>query len=261
MTTLGIILMQIITMFQPEVIVETGGDEQIVSVELGQTETRLHLHHGNNDATWTIPPTAYLSDETDRHHTLIRIDRQDEDIMLVFEPLPMTTRIFDLVGDEQHRWMGVHSGVRSLQIPNVRPEFNGDAEIPDSIERIIRSNSLTEQLSDDSIYMALKNRLPLFRDYVAWKWKLTPHEAYVLRRAHERPMTDMAKVPATTIQTPTKSVRTFVNNRMPQPRQSFFQRLFSKKKKEEKDPPATSSHKPRPLSRFEQKTLQETRVK
>lgn len=260
MMTLGIIMMQIITMFQPEAIIETGGGGSIAAVELGQTETRLRLQNGGSDAMWTVPSTAYLSDEADSHHPLLRIDTLNEDIVLVFEPLPTTTRIFDFIADERHRWMGVHSAIRSLHIPTVRPVFNPDAEIPDSIERIIHTNSLTELLVDDSIYTTLKDLLPRFRDYVVWKWKLTPHEAYVLRHEQERPMTEVVRVPTATLQTPTSSARTFVNSRMPQPRQSFFQRLFSKKKKEEKNPPVTS-HKPRPLSRFEQKMLQETRVK
>ena len=260
MTTLGIILMQIITMFQPEAIIETGGGGSITAVELGQTETHLRLHDGGSEAMWSIPSTAFLSDESDRHYALLRINRRDESLDLVFEPLPKTTRIFDLIGDERHRWMGVHSGIRSLHIPTVRPVFNTETEIPDSIDRIIQVNSLTEELSNDSIYMAMKSSLPRFRDYVVWKWKLSPHEAYILRREHERTMAEEAKSPTATIQTPTSSVRTFVNSRMPQARQSLFQRLFSKKKKEEASPPATS-HKPRPLSRFEQKTLQETRVK
>ena len=44
MTTLGIILMQIITIFQPEAIVKTGEGGQIVTVELGQTEKIGRAH-------------------------------------------------------------------------------------------------------------------------------------------------------------------------------------------------------------------------
>ena len=252
--------MQAITMFQPEAIIATGGGGDIVAVELGQTETRVHLLRDVNGEAWPVPMTTYLSDEVDKHHALLRFDAQDEDFVLVFDALPTTTRVFDLIGDERHRWMGVHSGVRSLHIPKVRPVYNAEAEIPDSIGKIIRENSLTETLSDDSVYATMSSCLPLLRDYVVWKWKLTPHEAFVLRREQERPMPIMTEMATTTIQPPTTYARTFINSRMPQPRQSFFQRLFSKKKKDEASP-ATMTHKPRSLSRFEQKMLQESRVK
>ena len=260
MTTLGIILMQAITMFQPKAIIATGGGGDIVAVELGQTETRVHLQRDMNDDAWQVPLTTYLSDEADMHHALLRFEAQDEKFVLVFDALPTTTRVFDLIGDERHRWMGVHSGVRSLHIPRVRPVYNAEAEIPDSIGEIIRENSLTETLRNDSVYATMSSCLPLLRDYVVWKWKLTPHEAFVLRRELERPMPIMTEMATTTTQPPTNRIHIFDNSRMPQPRQSFFKRLFSKKKKEG-TPSGANAHKPRPLSRFEQKMLQERRVK
>lgn len=238
--------MQIITMFQPEPIISSGGAGRITAVELAPTETRVRLHSEGDSAAWMIPQTAYLSDEQDRHHPLLRLEAEDKDVILVFEALPTATRVFDLVGDEHHRWMGVHSGVRSLHLPSVRPLFHADAEISDSIGRIIRENSFKEELSNDSVYAAMANRLPQLRDYIVWKWKLTAHEAFILRREQERPLPEAAKSAATAVTSTTPHTRTFVNSRMPQPRQTFFQRLFSPRK-------------PRPLSRFEQKMLQENR--
>ena len=252
MTTLGIILLQIITMFQPEAIVATGRDGQIVAVDFSQIDTRVQIHmDANNTESWISIATTYLSDEGDKHHSLRHIGRQGNDFVLTFDPLPTTTRIFDLIGDSNHRWLGVHSNVRAIHIPSVRPKFDENAIITDSIARIIQENSLEEVLSDDSIYLALRNRLPQLRDYIVWKWHLSPHEAFVLRQKQERPLPETASTTTTTAtpSQPASDARIFVNSRMPQPRKSLFQRLFPKKEKEK--------HQPRPLSRFEQKTLQE----
>lgn len=247
MTTLGIILMQIITMFQPRAIVATGGGGEIVAVEFGQVETRVRLHQdAGSSVTWNVPLSAYLSDEDDNHHALQRVDIEDGDVVLAFAPLPPTTRIFDMVGDRRHRWLGVHSAVRSLTIPYVRPKYDENAKIADSIEKIIEENSLEAELGNDSVYLALHSQLPQLRDYVVWKWALSPHEAFVLRQKQERPMPTISASSGTSSRTsssPSGNTRTFVNSRMPQPRKSLFHR------------------RPRPLSRFEQKTLQESRAR
>ena len=238
--------MQIITIFQPEAIVKTGEGGQIVTVELGQTETRVILRQDQTREKWIVPSTAYLSDEADHHHDLQSIDMRDGELVLTFQPLPSSTRVFDLEGDSHHRWIGVHSGVRTIDFPTVLPKYDESSKIADFIEGIIRVNSLEKELGNDSLYLAIHDRLPLLRDYVVWKWKLSPHEAFVLRQKQERPLpvavSTRAKVSAPS--TRSSDSRVVVNNRMPKPRKSLFRRL-----------------NPRPLSRFEQKTLQETRVK
>lgn len=239
--------MQVITMFQPKPIVATGGGGEIVAVEFGQTETRVRLHQdAGRSMVWNVPMSAYLSDETDRHYALQRVDIQDSDLVIAFAPLPPVTRVFDLVGDSRHRWLGVHSGVRALTIPSVRPKYDENAKIADSIEEIIKEYSLETELGNDSVYLALRSQLPQLRDYVAWKWKLSPHEAFVLRQKQERPMPSMpasSGIAARASAAHSGNARTFVNSRMPQPRKSLFHR------------------RPRPLSRFEQKTLQESRAR
>ena len=131
----------------------------------------------------TLPIGSYLSDEADRRYPLLRIEREDSDRVYVFAPIPTTTRIFDVIAERQ-RWMGVHSAIRALRFPAVRGGYDITI-IPDSIEI----------------------NVPLYREYVAWKWK---------------GRSKRTELPAS---------------------------------------PDVPQQKPRPLSRFEQKMLQESRTR
>lgn len=258
--------MQALTMFQPEAILNTGVGG-IVSVEMGPQATVVRLHDDSKSAhPWTIPPTAYLSDEADKHYALLRIDNDEVDEVLTFEALPATTRVFDLIGDSLHRWLGVHSGVRAMRFAEVHPRYDDHATITDSIADFLHVVSLEGLLADDSLYASVKAHLPLYRNYVVWKWKLTPHEAFLLRRMQERtPQSASSGQANTPSQRSVISLPTQLSTQVSRPKRgNFFQRLFGRsKKKEDTTPPASAAtqQKPRPLSRFEQKMLQESRTK
>lgn len=264
MNILGIIMMQVITMFQPEAIFETGSGGSLAAVESSRDETSIRVHFPSEAAIlWDVPPTAYLSDEADVHHPLLRSEASGKDWLLVFEALPTTTRVFDLIGDNAHRWIGIHSGIRSIHFPSVRPQLDENARIDDSIDKIIRDYSFEEVLRDDSLYAIAKARLPELRNYVVWKWKLSAHEAFVLRRNQERYQPASPSPAASTLSHHELSATPRYVPAAPPKRKNFFQRLFgsSKKKKEkEKEQEAATTTKPRPLSRFEQKMLQENRT-
>ena len=262
MNILGIIMMQVITMFQPEAIFETGSGGSLAAVETSRGETSIRVRFPSEAALlWNVPTTAYLSDETDVHHPLLRSEAFGNDWLLVFEALPPTTRVFDLVADNAHRWIGIHSGIRSIHFPTVRPQFDENAKIDDSIDRIIHDYCFEEVLSNDSLYAIAKARLPQLRDYVVWKWKLSAHEAFVLRRNQERYQPTSPSPAANTLSHHELSATPRYVPAAPPKRKNFFQRLFgSSKKKKEKELEVAPTNKPRPLSRFEQKMLQENRT-
>ena len=247
-------MMQALTMFQPEAILQTSDAGSIVAVEMARQETRIRMHH---DESRTLSMDSYLSDEADRHYALRHIDSVDADRVYVFAPIPTTTRIFDIISG-RYRWMGVHSAIRTLRFPVARPQYDEAAILPDSIERILRHVSMEEAWDDEEWYRSVKDRLPQYRDYVAWKWRLSPHAVYQLRRLQERtPQTATSSILS-------QSSTTFIPYTPPtRPRRkNFFQRLFGRSKhSEEPVAPSTSQQKPRPLSRFEQKMLQESRTR
>ncbi|MBR0272905.1 MAG: hypothetical protein IJQ59_02290 [Bacteroidaceae bacterium] len=257
MQLLGIIIMQALTLFQPEALLETRGGGRIVSVEMARQETRVRLHH---EDSLTLPAGTYLSDEADRHYALQRIEREGGDRVYIFNPIPTTTRIFDIIAERQ-RWMGVHSAIRSVRFPVVRQKYDDSAVIPDSINQLIHDVSLEAFLDDEEWYHAVKSRLPLYRDYVAWKWQLSPHAVFLLRRLQERiPQTVASSISPIS----SKSSATFIPYSEPQRprRRNFFQRLFGRSKRTELPvSPDVPQQKPRPLSRFEQKMLQESRTR
>ena len=257
MQLLGIIMMQAMTMFQPEALLETKGCGRIVSVEMARQETRIRMQR---EDSLTLPIGSYLSDEADRRYPLLRIEREDSDRVYVFAPIPTTTRIFDVIA-AHHRWMGVHSAIRSVRFPVVRQKYDDSAVIPDSIHQLIHDVSMETFLDDEEWYHAVKARLPLYRDYVAWKWQLSPHAVFLLRRLQER----TSQTAASSISPiPTQSSATFIPYSEPQRprRRNFFQRLFGRsRRKETPAPPAAPQQKTRPLSRFEQKMLQESRTR
>ena len=252
--------MQAITMFQPKAILQTSDGDSIVSVEMSHHETRICVHHHDS---LTLPLSTYLSDEADRHYALRHIEESTPDRVYVFDSIPTTTRIFDIIVDHRHRWMGVHSAIRAIRFPAVRLRYDESAIIPDSIDRIVHDISLEDLLDDNVWYHAMKACLPLYRDYVSWKWKLPPNAIFLLRRLQEKAPQTSSATRHSEVQSPqqTSVISPFTEPQRPR-RKNFFQRLFSRsKRKKEQTPSATSQQKPRPLSRFEQKMLQESRTR
>ena len=151
-----------------------------------------------------------------------------------------------------------------MRFAEVHPRYDDHAIITDSIASFLHVVSLEGLLADDSLYASVKTRLPLYRNYVAWKWKLTPHEAFLLRRMQERSPQSISSGQANTpSQRSVSSLPTQQFTQVSRPKRgNFFQRLFGRfKKKEDTTSPASAAtqQKPRPLSRFEQKMLQESR--
>jgi hypothetical protein len=174
-------------MFQPRALLSAYDAEKLVAVELGEEETRVVIH----PLEWEIPAATYASDEADGHHALLRIEQQGEELVLVFEALPQTTRLLDIVFEgTSRRWMGIHSGARALQLPTLNPRFDESAVVSSDMEELLRVNALTDLLSSDSVYAAIIRQLPAFRDYVVWKWKLNAHQAFLLRKGQKRPTPD-----------------------------------------------------------------------
>jgi hypothetical protein len=251
-----------VQMWQPSAILSTVPTLHITAVTLGEEETVIVLHP--RGLLTGVPETAYLSDEADRHYPLLRAEPTDTTLTLIFKALPQDTRLLDVMLDDSRRWMGVHSGIRNLRLPAAHPQFDADATLPDSTAAIVQASTLEDILADDSIYAAVKRQLPLFRDYVVWKWKLTPHAAYLLHRAHEHlALMRQASPGVASLADPSPPPRDSAANAPfrkqlphgPKPRQpNLLQRLFGRKTKA-----APANSHPRPISRFEQKMLQEMR--
>jgi hypothetical protein len=102
MNVLVIILLQAITMFQPEAIVQTG-EGTVVAVETEQTETRVSLRFTTAADSWPAPATMFLSDEADDHHALRSSHVEDSILDLTFAALPPPTRASDIRGDDLYR--------------------------------------------------------------------------------------------------------------------------------------------------------------
>ena len=127
----------------------------------------------------------------------------------------------------------------------------------------MRDNGLVSALDNDSLCLRLRPQLPLLRDYVVWKWKLSPHEAFILAREHQKASgaaaekEDAGKGAADFRAQPVRSL-----DELPSAPQSKKKRAGRKTAKEQKAaaPPPSAAvlpRKVRPLSRFEQKMLQE----
>lgn len=170
-------------MYQPRALLSAYDAEKLVAVELGEWETRVVAHA----LEWEVPAATFASDEAGRRYSLLRKEERGTDLVLVFRPLPQTTRLMDIVFEgTPRRWMGIHSGARSLQFPSIRPRFDEHATVPDTIQAILRANTLSDLLSSDSLYTAVYRQLPTFRNYIAWKYKLTAHQVFLLQRETER---------------------------------------------------------------------------
>ena len=256
-------------MWQPRPILSTVPTLHVTAVTLGEEETVVVLGAQppiSSHLSSLIPhlsSAACASDEADHHYPLLRTAQTDSTLTLVFSALPQDTRLLDVVIDSTHRWMGIHSGIRALRLPAAHPQFDADATVPDSINDIIQANTLEEMLTDDTLYAFVRQQLPLFRDYVAWKWKLAPHEAFLLQREHEHleqmrngqtaSGTHDPAQPHDSV--PLPPIRRQLPHGPKPPRPNLLQRLFGHK--EEGTPP--NSKRPRPVSHFEQKMLQEMR--
>lgn len=170
-------------LWQPVPILTTDGTAQLVAVELGRSQTCLTFRRLQ---PWTPSAEAYLSDERGHRHRLLRTEERGSDLLLYFDALPQATRLLDFEGGEGHRWMGIHSALRTIHFPPVRPRMDEHANLPDSIQTLLRANDLTALATTDSAYAAIQRQLPIFRDYIVWKWHLTPHQAFLLQRSQER---------------------------------------------------------------------------
>ena len=251
LATLPALAQRAVQMWQPTAILATGGCGTVTQVEFSETETSVTL----DCSIVQVPVTTYASDEYDHHYSLLRTEQRDNATVLVFSALPITTRLFDLCMSRSCRWMGLHSAVRGMRLPVAHPTFDDSAAVPDSITEVLAVNALSDLLISDSAYLAVKDQLPLFRDYVVWKWHLSPHAAYLLQRSHEWVVQQDPQTTAAPIKEKSHIVLRSLP-RAPQPRRNLFQRLFGHK---EEVPSATSksSQHSRPISRFEQKMLQE----
>ena len=232
-------------LWQPTPILTTDGTAQLVAVELGRSQTCLTFRCLR---PWQPSADTYLSDERDRHHRLLRTEARGSDLLLYFDALPRATRLLDFEGGQGHRWVGLHSALRAVHFPTLRPRRDEHAILPDSIGDLLRANDLSELAASDSAYAAVQRQLPLFRDYIAWKWHLTPHQVFLLQRSHEsyRPAASSAR-PAGTIQGDDSSAGTAV---LPS-RQEEIRSLPRA--------PKPSRRELKRFSRFEQKMLQEQR--
>lgn len=255
-------MMQVVAMFRPQAIASTDNGS-IAAVETNARETVVRLHYETPDEEWVVPASAFLSDEADCHHPLLRVDHTDGDLVLIFEALPPTTRVFDIVGDGLHRWMGVHSAARAISFAHVRPKYDINAKNAHSIDSIIYENGLLRALDDDSFCLRLRPQLPLLRDYVVWKWKLSSHEAFLLARSHQK--ADELPAESDAMEQGTAALRAQSArslDELPLAPKSKRKRAGHKTAKERKvaTPPPSAAvlpRKVRPLSRFEQKMLQE----
>ena len=170
-------------MYQPRALLSAYDADQLLAVDFGNRMTCIVTHA----LGWEIPAATYASDEADRHYPLVRVETKGTDWVMVFETMPPTTRLLDVVFEgTPRRWMGIHSGVRALQFPSIRPRFDENATVPDSIQTILHANTLANLLSSDSLYTAVFRQLPTFRNYIAWKYKLTAHQVFLLQREIER---------------------------------------------------------------------------
>ncbi|MBP5771673.1 MAG: hypothetical protein J6W75_09975 [Bacteroidaceae bacterium] len=259
MLSIGLIILQVFTMWQPKAILETdGGTAHLKTVELKTTETLVTFEASSSSSVFPILSTAYASDEADIHHPLLRHEEKGTTITLVFEALPQTTRLFDIVADSSHRWMGIHSSIHTLQLPHARPRFDAEATLPDSIEQILQDNALADWFNTGSPNTAIRRQLSLFQDYVVWKWHLSPHAAFLLQRSHEQATMPITETPSheTTLHTETRQLPPLPM--APRPKTPLLRRLFKRKEKPTA-PAEKTSKRTRPLSRFEQKMLQEKR--
>ena len=179
-------------MWNPEPILTTDSVLHLIAVELGTQETRvtflLTSPSGSVESSpfTSIPAAAFASDEAAIRHPLLRNEQHGDSLILIFDALSQNTRLLDIEIPDGRRWVGIHSTLRALHLPTARPHFDEHAIVPDSIDAVLRANDLSAFLSSDAVYISIHRRLPLFRDYIAWKYHLTPHQVFLLQRSYEK---------------------------------------------------------------------------
>lgn len=269
----GLRAQQMQTLWQPTPLLEQSQGVHVTNAEWDSRHTRVAFRVAHADAaTFTLRPTICLSDEDGTLHPCVEARGLRLGVptavpadsaltfTLVFDALPPLTRLFDIIEDtvpQARRWMGIHSALRAARFPVMRGRPSAADTIRASARPIIRRfglQALLDSADPDSVYRQLQPQLPVYRDYVAWKWRLTPAEVYELMsrpatvaqpaaggaakpsqfRPLSRPASDTSTPPAAAA--PSKPRKT-----------SFFSRLFGRKQKA------------KPMSRFEQKMLQEQR--
>lgn len=252
------------TIPSPISILSTEASLDLISVELGRGQTRICLSSAQQ---LVFPQTAYLSDETDQHHPLQRVVAQGDTVILFFDPIPQVTRVFDMILDESHRLMGIHSSLRILHFPSSRPQFDEHAIVADSIRAIISANDLSSlsflknplgsstpaNLSSEETVLT-PQRLALYCDYIVWKWHFTPHQAYLLQQSIQRNRTVPASSTSTSHDALVTGGSTSSTSSPPaaHPNKDVLLRTLPRA-------PKPTRRERKRFSRFEQKMLQEQR--
>ena len=271
---------QAVTMWKPVPVLEVSQGVHVTSVELSPEQTSVGFSVSRADAvSFRLAPSICLSDEEGKAYAC----RQASGIALgtdvavptdstltftlAFDALPQQTRLFDIIEDGRC-WMGVHSSLRTIRFPSVRAQMMPEGEVSPQAQQLIDRFCVSALLSadvPDSVFAQYESQLPAYRDYMAWKWHLSPHELYYLMyRSPSQPTNRSVAV-----QPPKRAGRGVTtdervetangqgNTRDGQSaeaqekshRGNFFSRLFGHKKKAS------------PMSAFEQKMLMESRGK
>lgn len=269
-STLDVWPQRAVTMWQPVAILSLGQGIGVSGVTFGKQSTCVTLV----DTLGLLRPSTatYASDEEDMHYQLTHseCDTASHTITLYFNALPQTTRLMDLCVDDGRqtwRWWGLHSAIRTILLPATRPQYDADVTLSAEREALLSECSLAEALAIDTVRTMVQRNLPAYRNYIAWKWKLTAHEQFVVQQAMETSFHSRVVSRATRANTHAylhdghepEQPTTAQANASPRKR-SLFRRLFggSGKKRLELEP-STTLRQQRALSPFEQKMLQEIR--
>ena len=265
-----------VTMWQPTAVLEVSHGLHVRSVELAPEQTTIGFSVSRADASSVrLQPTICLSDEAGQTYACRKAEGITLDaevavptdsaltFTLTFDALPSETRLFDIV-EERRCWMGVHSGVRTMRFPATRAQQRADGQVSPKAQELIDRFGVSALLGSDvpdSIYTQYETQLTAYRDYMAWKWSLTPHELYYLMyrslptaRTQSTPASSAEKGDQTRRSQGAKNTAvraTDANGRTgdggdKKAQGGFLSRLFGKKK-------------PKPMSAFEHKMLQEQR--
>ena len=271
---------QAVTMWKPVPVLEVSHGVHVTSVELSPEQTSVGFSVSRAEAvSFRLAPSISLSDEEGKAYacrqatgialgTDVAVPADSAlTFTLAFDALPQQTRLFDIVeGVAAGRcWMGVHSSLRTIRFPSVRARMMAEGEISPQAQELIDRFGVSALLGvgvPDSVFTHYELQLAAFRDYMAWKWHLSPHELYhLMYRSEARPAA--RKVTAQPQQRAGHGVTTGTHTagngqgngrgsvpaatQDDPPRGNFFSRLFGRKKKAQ------------PMSAFEQKMLQEQR--
>lgn len=264
---------QPVTLFDPTPLLEVSGGLHVSSVELRPEATSVGFRVSAADAgSFRLSSSIALCDEEGRRHPCLHADGialnapvpvPADSVLafrLTFDALPLHTRLFDIVEDtlaHTRRWMGLHSGVRTMRFPAVRAHLMAEGQVRPEAQRLIDQFGVSALFASsvaDSVFASYEAQLTAYRDYMAWKWSLSPHELYHLmfRPAAAPPVAGTAPPassgPSLRGSTTARTLGpTSTQKREAAPsRGNFFSRLFGKRKT-------------KPMSPFEHKMLQEQR--